>query len=70
MSKITQDEAIEIVLKIAEINTDYNYFHAMLQIMDYINGLGYMTVTKTVEILESLNQADEDVKELRKYLKL
>ncbi len=70
MPKITQDQAIEIVLKLIEKGSDDNQFHTLWTIIDYIGGLGYTTVTETVEILESLNQEDEDVKELRRYLKL
>lgn len=63
-------EAIELVEKlIGEGDIDTKFF-SLWRIIDYINGLGYTTVTETVEILESLDQEDEDVKSLRRYLKL
>ena len=63
-------EAIELVEKlIGEGDIDTKFF-SLWKIIDYINGLGYTTVTETVEILESLDQDDEDVKKLRGYLKL
>ena len=63
-------EAIELVEKlIGEGDIDTKFF-SLWKIIDYINGLGYTTVTETVEILESLDQEDEDVKKLRGYLKL
>ncbi len=65
---MTDNEAIELVEKVTE---DYpGHFHDLCYIGDYIQGLGYTTITKTVEILESLDQEDEDVKKLREYLKL
>ena len=70
MPEITQDEAIKIIHKINEKSLNDDRCHDMWQIIDYINGLGFTTVTGIVEILESLDQKDEDVKELRKYLKL
>lgn len=63
-------EAIELVEKLIEKDATDPRFFSLWKIMDYINGLGYTTVTETVEILESLKQEDEDVKELRRYLKL
>ena len=63
-------EAIDLVIKlIGEGDIDTKFF-SLWKIIDYINGLGYMTVTETVKILESLDQEDEDVKKLRGYLKL
>ena len=63
-------EAIDLVIKlIGEGDIDTKFF-SLWKIIDYINGLGYTTVTETVEILESLDQEDEDVKSLRRYLKL
>ena len=70
MFRITQDEVIEIVIKIIEKNPNNKHHHSTWQIIDYINGLGQVTVAKAVEILESLDQEDEDVKELRRDLKL
>ena len=63
-------EAIELIEKLIEKDAADPRFFSLWRIIDYINGLGYMTVTETVKILESLNQEDEDVKNLRRYLKL
>ena len=63
-------EATDLIMKLIEQDaTDARVF-SLWKIIDYINGLSYSTVTETVEILESLNQEDEDVKKLRGYLKL
>ena len=63
-------EAIELVMKLVEKGDIDTKFFSLWKIIDYINGLGYTTVTETVRILESLDQEDEDVKILRRYLKL
>lgn len=63
-------EAIDLVMKLVEKGDIDTEFFSLWRIIDYINGLGYTSVTETVEILESLNQEDEDVKDLRRYLKL
>ena len=63
-------EAIDLVMKLVEKGDIDTKFFSLWKIIDYINGLGYTTVTETVRILESLDQEDEDVKKLRGYLKL
>ena len=63
-------EAIDMVMKLIEEGDIDTKFFSLWKIIDYINGLGYTTVTETVGILESLDQEDEDVKKLRGYLKL
>lgn len=63
-------EAIEVVEKLIEKDASDPQFFSLWRIIDYINGLGYTTVTETVSILESLDQKDEDVKKLRGFLKL
>ena len=63
-------EATDLVMKLIEKGDIDTKFFSLWKIIDYINGLGYTTVTDTVEILESLDQEDEDVKSLRRYLKL
>ena len=67
---MNDSEAIELIEKLIEKDATDPRFFSLWKIIDYINGLGYTTVTETVEILESLDQEDEDVKELRGYLKL
>ena len=63
-------EATDLIMKLIEKGDIDTKFFSLWKIIDYINGLGYTTVTETVRILESLDQEDEDVKILRRYLKL
>ena len=74
MDKIIQAEANEIVNEMFENEMDDTIAHDMWFLGDMIDEMPYTKTNhsniRAIKILENMNQDNEDVKKLRRYLKL
>ena len=74
MSKITQDEANDIVNRMLDTEHGNNKCDGLWLLGDMIEGIPYAKCNhaniRAIKILESMDQDNEDVKNLREYLEL
>ena len=74
MSKITQDQANEIINEMFENEMNEKIAHDLWFLGDMIDEMPYAKTNhaniRAIKILENMDQDNEDVKNLRRYLKL